>query len=471
MNRRGKIIVSITGIFIVLLALVGLTYAYFLTRIRGNEEPKSISVTTGLLELEFSNGTNEVNVTNIEPISSSEVLTKGLAKNFIINKTDRSLDVYTKIKLINLNVSENLAEYDFKWALYQDTTPISTGDFGGKTTGEIVLATNQIINSTTGLEYKLYIWINETGLNQSDMMGGSLTAELDITGTDKKEKTLASLLLGENNINVTTTAPTFNYSSKDRGLFVQSGDATKSEMGFPTYYFKGSATNTNENYNPDYVMNNYVKFGTYQTADGENTVGNDIVWRIVRINEDGTIRLISQNYIASSTVWNSKGVPYYINEDGTDSEIKNVLETWYNNNLANKSTLDTRIVTSSFCNDISGSENRINFSTVNPQFICPIGSIIAHEKIGTLTVDEIAYSGGVFDNSNSKNATYLDNNGFWTLTLYRNTYVSAWINSMMGILAPSVTSTSAVRAVINLSPDVIVSGGDGLSAETAYVVE
>ena len=36
MNRRQKIIVSVTGIFIVLLILVGLTYAYFLTRINGN---------------------------------------------------------------------------------------------------------------------------------------------------------------------------------------------------------------------------------------------------------------------------------------------------------------------------------------------------------------------------------------------------------------------------------------------------
>jgi len=70
MNRRQKIIVSITGIFIVLLALVGLTYAYFLTRITGNENDKSISVTTANLELvydevddEYIIGENEI----IEP--------------------------------------------------------------------------------------------------------------------------------------------------------------------------------------------------------------------------------------------------------------------------------------------------------------------------------------------------------------------------------------------------------------------
>ena len=53
MNRKQKIIISITGIFIVLLALVGLTYAYFLTRITGNTKDKSISVTTANLILEY----------------------------------------------------------------------------------------------------------------------------------------------------------------------------------------------------------------------------------------------------------------------------------------------------------------------------------------------------------------------------------------------------------------------------------
>jgi len=67
MNRRQKIIVSITGIFIILLALVGLTYAYFLTRITGNENDKSISVTTANLELVYGDGNNLVTAANIEP--------------------------------------------------------------------------------------------------------------------------------------------------------------------------------------------------------------------------------------------------------------------------------------------------------------------------------------------------------------------------------------------------------------------
>ena len=67
MNRRQKIIVSITGIFLVLLILVGLTYAYFLTRINGNDNEKSINVTTANLEVEYKDNNDIITGDNIIP--------------------------------------------------------------------------------------------------------------------------------------------------------------------------------------------------------------------------------------------------------------------------------------------------------------------------------------------------------------------------------------------------------------------
>ncbi len=60
MNRKQKIIVSITGIFLVLMILVGLTYAYFLTKITGNTNSKSISVTTANLVLKYGEETQDI---------------------------------------------------------------------------------------------------------------------------------------------------------------------------------------------------------------------------------------------------------------------------------------------------------------------------------------------------------------------------------------------------------------------------
>ena len=60
MNRKQKIVVSITGIFLVLMILVGLTYAYFLTKITGNTNPKSISVTTENLAIVYEDNSADI---------------------------------------------------------------------------------------------------------------------------------------------------------------------------------------------------------------------------------------------------------------------------------------------------------------------------------------------------------------------------------------------------------------------------
>lgn len=53
MSRKGRIIISITGIVLVSLILIGLTYGFFATRIKGNNNDNSISVTTADLKLEL----------------------------------------------------------------------------------------------------------------------------------------------------------------------------------------------------------------------------------------------------------------------------------------------------------------------------------------------------------------------------------------------------------------------------------
>mgnify|MGYP003293010802 CR=1 FL=1 len=86
MNRRQKIIVSITGIFIVLLALVGLTYAYFLTQIKGNTEQKSISVETANLKLEYGDGTTALLTSTTKLVPSANPIN---TKDFTVeNKGD-----------------------------------------------------------------------------------------------------------------------------------------------------------------------------------------------------------------------------------------------------------------------------------------------------------------------------------------------------------------------------------------------
>ena len=59
-KKDYRIIVSVTGIFIVLLALVGITFAYFIAQIQGNENSTSVSVVTANLKLIYAEDTNEI---------------------------------------------------------------------------------------------------------------------------------------------------------------------------------------------------------------------------------------------------------------------------------------------------------------------------------------------------------------------------------------------------------------------------
>lgn len=67
MTLKNKIVISITGIVLVLLILIGLTYGYYLTRISGNTSDKSISIDLANLELTYSDGNGLIEAKNIIP--------------------------------------------------------------------------------------------------------------------------------------------------------------------------------------------------------------------------------------------------------------------------------------------------------------------------------------------------------------------------------------------------------------------
>ena len=117
MNRKQKIIVSIAGITIVMLALLGLTYGYYLTNIYGNTNTNSISVTTANLKLVYDDGSSYINLTNIMP----GVTTDGVGDNpepkvFTITN-DGSVDVEYSIgmdEITKLSMTNDLKEFEIK---------------------------------------------------------------------------------------------------------------------------------------------------------------------------------------------------------------------------------------------------------------------------------------------------------------------------------------------------------------------
>ena len=180
MNRNQKIIVSITGIVLVTLILVGLTYAYFLTKITGNTNEKSISVTTANLELVYEDDTNEILVKeNIQP--GEEIGTKSFT---VTNKGNTTISDY----VVFLEDTNQILEtkmtrpQDVKYTL-TCTSSLGTA-CNGVTEGEFPSVDKILVHNTIkSKEVQTYVMtINyiDTGEDQSEDMNKLITGKLNI---------------------------------------------------------------------------------------------------------------------------------------------------------------------------------------------------------------------------------------------------------------------------------------------------
>ncbi len=292
-------------------------------------------------------------------------------------------------------------------------------------------------------------------------------------------------------------------ATNGQGLYYTS---TNTENNKITYYYRGA------------VENNYVSFAGFY-------------WRIIRINEDGSIRLIYQGTSANATgnnatigdsVFNSNYdenayVGYMYGRPGSstysethantnDSIIKTMIDTWYEENLLDNYA--TYLADSGFCGDRSiaseagvwdsidsalgygtnmtyyGAYNRA-VNEEQPQFACPQnndlyttssstkGNKALDYPIGLITADEVAYAGGVNNIDNTSYYLYT-NDGYWTMSpeFLLGGYANEWAVGSDGSLDNDVVFTVNIgmRPVINLVSGIEVTSGDGTSSNP-YVIK
>ena len=185
MNRRQKIILSVTSIFLVLLILVGLTYAYFLTQIRGNTNERSISVTTADLKLEYGDGNGLITAVNVIP---GVYVTGNDGKTFTVeNKGNATV---TNYGIFLTDVVNTLADTsDLVYTLTCVSKNATTGVVQGTCNGvssETEFPTNNSIVVTNNIdvgirhEYRLDVLFKETNDDQSDNMNKQVSAKVDL---------------------------------------------------------------------------------------------------------------------------------------------------------------------------------------------------------------------------------------------------------------------------------------------------
>ena len=258
-----------------------------------------------------------------------------------------------------------------------------------------------------------------------------------------------------------------------------------------TYYFAGNPTD------------NWVKFGGFY-------------WRIIRINEDGTIRMIYQGTSASTTGEETQiGTSSFNSSDGNNmyigymyqsnqvhgltssSTIKGVLDNWYKKNLI--SVADKIDGNAGFCGDRTlssgtglgttktyyGAYNRLDINK-NPTFECSNSSDLyttsgseqgnqaLQYPIGLITADEVAYAGGVYYNEISDNTSYYlyTNQYYWTISPYyffASTARLFLVDSYGNLENNRTFREFGVRPVINLKSDVTIPSGTGTSTNP-YII-
>lgn len=192
MNKKQKIIVSIVGITIVLLALLGFTYAYYLTRIEGNTNTNSISITTADLKLVYSENSPEIiTENNIMPGTTIG------EKTFTVSNTGNSAVEDYKV-VLEYAVIENVVPsvfvrpQDFEITMTCVSKNIQTDEESGTCKGYTGTWNNESFEMTTNdiadnikHEYTLTIYYANPDIDQSDDMGKNLNLKVQIYGANE----------------------------------------------------------------------------------------------------------------------------------------------------------------------------------------------------------------------------------------------------------------------------------------------
>ena len=294
-------------------------------------------------------------------------------------------------------------------------------------------------------------------------------------------------------------------TASDKGLYKAQDDLGTS------YYFRGA------------VNNNWVKFG--------EVGGKPIYWRIIRINGDGSIRMIYSGTTdpkTDSSVTGSNGVymtgtgtqigtsafnsrrdkaeyvgyMYTVGEqhgNSTSSDIKNTLENWY----AGTTLKDNSLVSQDqiFCNDRSvtgvtwqstpssnfdyGPTTRleeIDEFPPEPQLKCPtesdkftskksstgIGNKKLEYPVGLITADEVAMAGGKYAYGNSTYYLYTNQN-YWLGSPLQVLYGNSdWYAYGFLVYSSSNLNNYSVHSISGARPVISLSSKAKLSGSGTY---
>ena len=415
------------------------------------------------------------------------------------NKIKTSLFVFIVIGVVVLNITyKNKNEVTKNKQRKQNNLAIMVKEDGAsdytKSTSKDIPIGNYVLN-----EEKTHCENNGKILNYDNTTG---KVSFSFIGSDRcylyfdyyKEPVGYEIIIANNGgkgaIEAKGTPDFSKVATENEGMYAADDDLGTS------YYFRGA------------VNNNWVKFG-------KDSGGNDIYWRIIRINGNGSIRMIySGTTTPDSTTaivmtgdgtqiglsqFNSNynnpsyaGYMYTIGQQhgtSTSSAIKTIIDDWYTSTTLETDTSTKALVSQDqiYCNDrsvTSGSYSTtgsfgyaavtrlstnpspiLTCSTESDKFTSKnssIGNKVLDYPVGLIAVDEVAMAGNIYGASMYNSSYYLyTNKNYWTGTPanYDRAQVMLFLVNSSGDIYHYYPETYyGVRPVISLSSSVKLSG-------------
>ena len=356
--------------------------------------------------------------------NDSDIVVDGkITINYLTGKTFN----FSGNKEVNFSVTNNDTETKYYYIQLKDIYAkdvtyelVSTEDL--KVTSELKseIISNQVsINPGKTVNYTLKFITSD-----NDKYSGTI----EVGERNDEENTFASAIILNNKLNEATLTSFGEAAILDEGFLKSTDDYGVS------YYFRGA------------VDNNNVKFANKS-------------WKIVKINGDGSVKLVLDGTIDELTKY------YESVAEFENSKVYEVLNNWYDTYLDEYSDY---IAYYKFCNDTVLEENGSNFIAYSriitnkiPMHIC-LGNKV-NTKIGLLTADEVSMAGAT-DSENKSFYLYNENikTSYYLLTgaSIKNEVYYPFLVSSDGSIETNVAGNllRSVRPVINIIKNAKVIG-------------
>ena len=566
MSMKKRIIILVVSLIIVTGIIVGVSYAFF--SIGGSQETAN-TFQSGCLNISLTDASASISLSNIYPITDIEGL-DGTSYDFTIENTcNTDANYQINLESLNQASNSLSADY-IKVSLSSDTVGnvISILSDNTSVTPEIdgAYESYNLYIGTLGANetktYHLKLWLDydatvEQAASKTYSSKINVIANPEIQVVDNLEATFAlndKTLTSNLTSNVTSATycistdnictPNTNANISNNSFTVELESKVENQMVCTKFngtsklicseklegiqlcpegaiacntILTGKDIEEREDFDTPFV--NETTGTIYQTTDWKGTsyyfAGNPtdnwvkfggFYWRIIRINGDGSLRLLyngttatttgEETMISTSQAFNTSynrseyvGLKYTEGEQhgqNTNSTILTELDSWYtSSNLDDYAEyIDTNI---GFCSDremasgytwSSDPSSTIYYAArerivtnQNPSLACSSNDIIKI-PVGLITGDETMF-GGVPDSGNATGNYLINGQHYWTMSphYFNDGYAGMFHVHSNGELSNwSVNNTIGVRPVINLKASIQFSGGIG-TVTNPYVVE